>query len=137
MLELIGLGAMAGVMPVYLGILAALFLGRVLPRAWEGGLIGVATGVLVYLFFDLMHEAVELTGARDGLSWIIFLGSFGVSFVGLVGLESSQVFGGRSGRRVLSLPYMIAVGMGLQILGKDSQLVPAMPAGSGRSACCW
>lgn len=118
MLELVGLGAIAGVMPVYLGILAALFLGKVLPRSWEGLLIGVATGVLVYLFFDLMHEAVELTGARDVLSWVVFLGSLGVSLVGLVWLESSQVFGTRSGTRVLSLPYMIAVGMGLHNLGE-------------------
>lgn len=109
---------MAGVMPVYLGIFAALWLGKVLPRTWEGGLIGIATGVLVYLFFDLMHEAVELTGAQDGLSWIIFLGSLGVSLVGLVALESSHLFGGRSGNRVLSLPFMIAVGMGLHNLGE-------------------
>jgi len=118
MLDLIGLGAIAGVIPVYLGILAALFLGKVLPRTWEGGLIGVATGVLVYLFFDLMHEATEQTGARDPVSWLVFLGSLGLSFVGLVALESSQVFGGRSGTRVLSLPYMIAVGMGLHNLGE-------------------
>ena len=118
MLDLIGLGAIAGVIPVYLGILAALLLGKVLPRTWEGGLIGVATGVLVYLFFDLMHEAVELTGARDGLSWILFLGSLGLSLIGLVALESSQVFASRSGNRVLSLPYMIAVGMGLHNLGE-------------------
>ncbi|HQX22480.1 MAG TPA: zinc transporter ZupT, partial [Nitrospira sp.] len=102
----------------YLGILAALFLGKVLPRTWEGGLIGVANGVLVYLFFDLMHEATEQTGARDVTSWVVFLGSLGVSFVGLVALESSQVFGGRSGNRMLSLPYMIAVGMGLHNLGE-------------------
>ncbi|MCC2642085.1 MAG: putative Divalent metal cation permease, ZupT-like [Nitrospira sp.] len=118
MLELLGLGAIAGVIPVYLGIFAALLLGKVLPRTWEGALIGVATGVLVYLFFDLMHEAVELTGARDGLSWILFLGSLGLSLIGLVALESSQVFAGRSGNRVLSLPYMIAVGMGLHNLGE-------------------
>jgi ZIP family zinc transporter len=118
MLELIGLGAVAGVVPVYLGILSALYLGKMLPRTWEGGLIGVATGVLVYLFFDLMHEATEQTGARDPVSWLVFLGSLGVRFVGLVALESSQVFGGRSGSRVLSLPYMIAVGMGLHNLGE-------------------
>ena len=118
MLNLIGLGAIAGVIPVYLGILAALFLGKILPRTWEGGLIGLATGVIVYLFFDLMHEATELTGARDLVSWVVFLGSLGLSFVGLVALESSQVFGGRSGSRVLSLPYMIAVGMGLHNLGE-------------------
>ena len=63
-----------------------------------------------------MHEAVELTGARDGVSWVVFLGSLGVSLVGLVALESNQVFGGRS--RWLSLPYMIALGMGLHNLGE-------------------
>ena len=118
MLDVIGLGAVAGLIPVYLGIFAALYLGKVLPRTWEGGLIGVANGVLVYLFFDLMHEATEQTGARDPISWLVFLGSLGVSFVGLVALESSQVFGARSGNRILSLPYMIAVGMGLHNLGE-------------------
>ncbi|MBS0171102.1 MAG: zinc transporter ZupT [Nitrospira sp.] len=118
MLNLIGLGAVAGLIPVYLGILSALFLGKVLPRTWEGGLIGVANGVLVYLFFDLMHEATEQTGARDPISWLVFLGSLAVSFVGLVALESSQVFGARAGSRWLSLPTMIAVGMGLHNLGE-------------------
>jgi ZIP family zinc transporter len=118
MIELVGLGAVAGVIPVYLGIGAALLLGKVLPRSWEGGLIGVATGVLVYLFFDLMHEAVELSGARDVLSWAVFLGSLGASLVGLVALESSQIFGGRPAGRLLSLPFMIAIGMGFHNLGE-------------------
>ncbi len=118
MLNLIGLGAVAGLIPVYVGIGIALLLGRVLPRSWEGGLIGVATGVLVYLFFDLMHEAVELTGVRDVLSWGVFLASLGVSLVGLVALESSQILGGRPASRLLSLPYMIAIGMGFHNLGE-------------------
>lgn len=118
MLDLIALGAVAGVIPVYLGIGAALLLGKVLPRSWEGGLIGVATGVLLYLFFDLMHEAVELSGARDVGSWVVFLGSLGVSLVGLVALESRQVYGGRQASRFLTLPYMIAIGMGFHNLGE-------------------
>ena len=118
MLNLIGFGVVAGLIPVYLGIAAALLLGRVLPRSWEGGLIGVATGVLVYLFFDLMHEAVELTGVRDVLSWGVFLASLGISLVGLVALESSQILGGRPASRLLSLPYMIAIGMGFHNLGE-------------------
>lgn len=118
MLELISLGAVAGLIPIYLGIVAALVLGRILPRAWEAGLIGVATGVLLYLFFDLMHESVELTGARDIMSWAVFLGGLGVSLVGLVWLESSQIFGSNQASRVLSLPYMIALGMGFHNLGE-------------------
>ena len=82
MLNLIGLGVVAGLVPVYFGIGMALFVGKILPLHWEGGLIGVAIGVLLYLFFDLMHEAVELTGARGGFSWIVPLGSLGVSLVG-------------------------------------------------------
>jgi ZIP family zinc transporter len=117
-IELLGLGAIAGVVPVYVGIVAAVLLGTVLPRSWEGGLIGVATGVLVYLFFDLMHEAVELTSARDLFSWFIFLGSLGVSFVGLVVLEESQLGKHRRLTRTLSLPYVIALGMGLHNLGE-------------------
>ncbi|GKS56758.1 hypothetical protein YTPLAS18_02850 [Nitrospira sp.] len=118
MLNLLGLGLVAGVIPVYLGILAALALGKMLPRSWEGGLIGLATGVLLYLFFDLMHEAVELSGARDVLSWLVFLGSLGVSLIGLVLLESRQIFTGHRTDRFLSLPYMIALGMGLHNLGE-------------------
>jgi ZIP family zinc transporter len=118
MLNLIVLGLIAGVIPVYIGIGVAMLLGKVLPRSWEGGLIGVATGVLVYLFFDLMHEAVELSGAHDVLSWVVFLGSLGASLVSLVVLESSQIFGGSPAGRLLSLPYMIAIGMGFHNLGE-------------------
>lgn len=118
MLNLIVLGVIAGVIPVYLGIVAAVWLGKVLPRNWEGLLIGVAIGVLTYLFFDLMHEAVEFSGARDILSWLVFLGSLGASLVGLVALESSQILGGRPASRLLSLPYIIAIGMGFHNLGE-------------------
>ncbi len=118
MLELISLGAVAGLIPIYLGIAVALLLGRILPRTWEAGLIGMATGVLLYLFFDLMHESVELTGARDIMSWVVFLGGLGVSLVGLVWLESSQIFGNNQASRFLSLPYMIALGMGFHNLGE-------------------
>lgn len=118
MVNLIGLGLVAGIIPVYLGIVVALLLGRILPRAGEGVLIGVATGVLLYLFFDLMHEAVELSGARDVVSWVVFLGGLGSSLVGLVVLESRQILGRIQGERFLSLPYMIAVGMGFHNLGE-------------------
>jgi len=118
MLNLIGLGLIAGVIPVYLGIVVAVLLGKVLPRRWEGALIGVATGVLLYLFFDLMHEAVEMSGARDMLSWAVFLGGLGGSLVGLVWLESRQLWGNTHASRLLPLPYMIAAGMGFHNLGE-------------------
>ena len=47
MLDLIGLGIIAGVIPVYLGIAVAMLIRRVLSRAWESGLIGIATAIAV------------------------------------------------------------------------------------------
>ena len=118
MLDLVGLGILAGVVPVYLGIAAALVLRRALPRTWEAGLIGLSTGVLTYLFFDLMHEGVELMGVRDPFSWLLFLGSLFLSFVGLVHLEKHQFLKGRHADQALTLPFVIAAGMGLHNLGE-------------------
>ena len=118
MLDLVGLGILAGVVPVYLGIAAALVLRRALPRTWEAGLIGLSTEVLTYLFFDLMHEAVELMGVRDPFSWLLFLGSLFLSFVGLVHLEKHQFLKGRHADQALTLPFVIAAGMGLHNLGE-------------------
>src|SRR2546421_12951317 len=109
--ELLALGSIAGVIPVYLGIGTALLALKILNRSWEGFLTGTATGILVYLFFDLMHEAVELTSAKDPTSWVIFLGSLLLGFVGLVAMEQRQQGRNRFEVPRLFLPYMIALGM--------------------------
>ena len=106
--QLVGFGTVAGLIPVYLGIAAALLAIKVLNRSWEGFLTGTATGILVYLFFDLMHEAVELTSAKDPTSWVIFLGSLLFGFVGLVAIEQRQQGRNRFEVPRLFLPYMIA-----------------------------
>lgn len=118
MLDLLGLGVLAGVVPVYLGIAVALVLRRALPRTWESGLVGLSAGILIYLFYDLMHEAVELMGARDPFSWLLFLSSLFLSFVGLVHLEKHQFQKGRHAGNALALPFVIAAGMGLHNLGE-------------------
>lgn len=117
-LQLIGLGAVAGVFPIYLGIGLAFFIIHLLNRSWEGFLAGIATGVLVYLFFDLMHEAIELTGPKNLISWGTFLGSLLLGFVGLVFIEQCQQGRYRLEPSQLFLPYMIALGMGLHNLGE-------------------
>ena len=116
--QLIGLGGIAGVIPIYVGIAAALLAVKVASRTWEGFLTGISTGILVYLFFDLMHEAVEQTAARDPLSWLVFLGSFLIGFVGLVAFEQHQQGRNRSAAPGLFLPYMISLGLGLHNLGE-------------------
>ncbi|TFG63084.1 MAG: zinc transporter ZupT [Nitrospirales bacterium] len=116
--QLIELGAVAGVFPIYLGIGLALLIAKGMNRSLEGYLTGIATGVLVYLFFDLMHEAVEQTGATDPLSWVAFLGSLLIGYVGLVLIEQRQQGRYRTEPAKLFLPYMIALGMGLHNLGE-------------------
>lgn len=116
--QLIGLGAIAGVFPIYLGIGLALVMLKKINRSWEGYFVGIATGVLVYLFFDLMHEAIELTGVQDLLSWVAFLGSLLLGYVGLVAIEIQQQGRNRQEPSRLFLPYMIALGMGLHNLGE-------------------
>ena len=117
--HLIGLGGIAGVIPIYVGIAAALLALKVSSRSWESFLTGISTGILVYLFFDLMHEAVEQTAAQDPLSWLVFLGSLLIGFVGLVAFEQQQQGRNRSSDpSPLFLPYMISLGLGLHNLGE-------------------
>ena len=118
MIELLGLGAIAGVIPVYLGIGVALMTLKVLNRARQIFLIGLSVGILLYLFFDVMHEAVELTSPRDFGSWGVLLGSLFVGFIGLVVVEQQGKRLGRGADAPLFLPYTIAVGMGLHNLGE-------------------
>ncbi len=116
--HLIGLGGIAGVIPIYAGIAAALLAVRISNRSWESFLTGTSTGILVYLFFDLMHEAVEQTAAQDPLTWLAFLGSLSVGFIGLVALEQQQQGRNRTEPSALFVPYMIALGLGLHNLGE-------------------
>lgn len=118
MLELIGLGMVAGLFPVYLGIAVALLVSKVTGRTWERFLIGLTTGILTYLFFDLMHEAVELTDPRDLVSWALFAVSLCLSFVGLVAIEQHQHQRNGPAVHPLFLSYMIALGLGLHNLGE-------------------
>jgi ZIP family zinc transporter len=121
-LTLIGLGFVAGVIPVYFGIAVALGTIRLVSREWEGYFVGIAIGVLAYLFFDLTHEAVEMTSAQDPLSWLAFLSSLCVGLVGLVWLEQFQQWRNRPTSWQISLPYWIALGMGLHNLGEGLSL---------------
>ena len=67
----------------------------------------------IYLLLRPHARSHRADGARDPSHGWCGTGSLGVSFVGS-GSGIQPVFGARSGNRILSLPYMIAVGMGLQ-----------------------
>ncbi|MBI4002435.1 MAG: zinc transporter ZupT [Nitrospira defluvii] len=118
MLKLLALGSVAGLLPVYLGIAVASLALTALNQAWGRFLTGLSVGILLYLFFDVIHEAMELTGVRDILSWTILLGSLLVSFVGLAAIEERRRQTNTSDTTPLFLPFMIALGMGLHNLGE-------------------
>jgi len=67
--DLIVLGSVARIIPVYLGIAVALMTLKALNRGRQIFLIGLSVGILLSLFFDMMHEEVELTTPRDFGSW--------------------------------------------------------------------
>ena len=117
-LELIVLGSVAEIIPVYLGTAVALMTLKALNRDRQLFLIGLSVGILLYPFFDVMHEAVELTSLRDFGSWVVLLGSLFVGFIGLVVVEQQGKRFCRGVGAPLFLPCTIAVGMGLNNLGE-------------------
>jgi ZIP family zinc transporter len=116
LLQLIGLGGLVGVLPVYLGIAAALVLFKGSKWAWQ--LVGLSTGILLYLFFDLMHESFESINTSSLTSWAVFIGSFALSFVGLLAADKYWQQTRKSASPGSLLPYTIAIGMGFHNLGE-------------------
>ncbi|RMH37684.1 MAG: zinc transporter ZupT [Nitrospirae bacterium] len=105
-------------MPLFVGMAIALAMLWTLPRTHRSLMMGFSIGVLLYLFFEVMHEAVEFTAANDFGTWLIFTVSLVVSFIGLVYLE--QHLSGSEPRNPdgLFLVYMIALGLGLHNFGE-------------------
>jgi ZIP family zinc transporter len=97
--------------------------GRVLCRDRDPG--------FGYLFFDLTHEAVEMTGGQDPLSWLAFLGSLCLALVGLSHWSRCKMAatGQPHGRSLF--PIWIALGMGLHNLGEGLSL------GAGYAQGAW
>src|SRR6266566_1787093 len=121
--ETIGLGAIAG-----FTILLGLPVARVKNphRAWQAFLNAVASGILVFLFWDILSKAKEpivqaMEAARDGepSNFVGLLALFGVGFgLGLIGLvfvdriliRRRKIEGETS---PLALALMIATGIGV------------------------
>ena len=100
--DLIVLGSVARIIPVYLGIAVALMTLKALNRGRQVFLIGLSVGILLSLFFDMMHEEVELTTPRDFGSWGgVLLGSLFVGFIGLVVVEQQGKRLGRGAEVIL------------------------------------
>jgi ZIP family zinc transporter len=120
------LGALAG-FTIFLGLPVARL--KTATRSWQAFLNALATGILVFLLWDILSKVSEpihrsLEAAQKGtlsdflLLLILFAGGFGVGLIGLVYFERTLVRRTRpaaaaGGLTPTHLALLIAVGIGL------------------------
>jgi ZIP family zinc transporter len=134
------LGLVAGLLPVYAG-LVPLPLFKRMPEAWRTVLMGFSVGILLFLFADVTHEAVALSGS-PGSSPILFavglvLGLLGPGIVShrrtTRANAARRLEGASGGPRTsearLVAAYSIALGIGLHNLGEGLAIGAAYGVG--------
>jgi len=133
MLYSAALGFIAGLIPVYLGLLPLPFFRR-LSTSKRNLLISFSIGILLFLFVDVTGEAVELSKQTDYGSLLFAVGlimGVGVPFLissgrHRVGAGSSAATNG-AGRSLTA--YIISVAIGLHNLGEGLALGAAYASG--------
>jgi hypothetical protein len=121
------LGIYVGFIPVGLGLLWFPFLRR-LGRSGMQAVLSLTIGLLLFLFFDTIFEALEIIGRTAGVYGgqpLIFLVAL-VAFLALVAVGSR-----RKGQDVsrLGVAYRIALGIGLHNLGEGLAIGAAFAFG--------
>lgn len=131
------LGVVAGVIPVYLGLIPVSVLRRI-SSAWSGLLGTFSVGILLFLFIDVMEEAVELTAeANVGVPLLMPVGFA----LGLLPPALATYRRAAKNGRDLAAPgfvtpnrifiaYMIALGIGLHNFGEGLALGASYAAGT-------
>jgi len=133
--EVAWLGVVAGVVPVYLGLIPLILMGKI-SQGWRDFVLSVTNGILIYLFSDVLMESVELSHEADiAYGPTILLVGLSIAVLSLLALdlfrkshrsdmqESVGVKGGRS------LAYMISLGIGLHNLGEGLAIGSSYAAG--------
>ncbi len=136
------LGLIAGLFPVYLGLLPLWFF-KGLSERWRTVLVSFSAGILLFLFVDVTHEAVSLSGVV-GSSPLFFvlglvLGLAGPVVVSREGRRRKRpvqtegdllgVPSTRNGSSMLFNSQMIALGIGLHNLGEGLAIGASYAAG--------
>lgn len=125
------IGLYVGIIPVYLGILWFPVL-RQLGRRWMVFLLAITAGLLLFLGFDTLAEALELATSVPGPFQGIGLVGIGAvaTFLLLDALTRRQTAVGKSAaQQRLTLAYMIAAGIGLHNLGEGLAIGAAYNVG--------
>ena len=121
------LGIYVGFIPVGLGLLWYPLLRR-LGRGGMQAVLSLTVGLLIFLFFDTLVEALDVIGSAAavyGGAPLVFLVAL-VAFLALVALGSGKP--ARGGSR-LGLAYRIALGIGLHNLGEGLAIGAAFALG--------
>ena len=120
------LGIYVGVVPVGLGLLWYPFLRR-LGRGGMQAVLALTVGLLVFLLFDTVAEALELAAATPG----VYGGAPLVFLVALLAFGALVALGARSRGQAsrLGVAYRIALGIGLHNLGEGLAIGAAFALG--------
>ena len=120
------LGIYVGVIPVALGMLWYPFMRR-LDRKWLNAILALTVGLLVFLFVDMLLEALELAAEAPG----VFQGVPVVIFGMLLSLGVLLAVGRRAGEQTpLRVAMLIALGIGLHNLGEGLAIGAAFATGA-------
>lgn len=122
------LGLYVGVVPIGLGLLWYPFLRRLGRRGMQA-VLSLTVGLLVFLLFDTLKEALEIVGTTPkvfGGALLVFLVAL-MAFLVLIAVGSPQK--GQTSSR-LRISYLIALGIGLHNLGEGLAIGAAFAFGN-------
>lgn len=126
------LGAYAGVVPVFLGLLWYPFLRRI-RRKWMHFFLSLTVGLLVFLAVDALHEALETAALVPAAFQGVGLVAVGTLGAVLALVAAGRWMRGRGAVRAetqrLWLAYLIALGIGLHNLGEGLAIGAAYAIG--------
>jgi ZIP family zinc transporter len=122
------LGLYVGVVPISLGLLWYPFLHRLGRRGMQA-ILSLTVGLLVFLLFDTLNEALELVGTTPGVfggAPLVFLIAL-MAFLSLIAVGAPRK--GQTPSR-LRVSYFIALGIGLHNLGEGLAIGAAFAFGN-------
>jgi len=124
------LGALVGIVPVFLGLAWFPFLSELRAR-WYSFLLTLTVGILIFLGVDALSEAIDVAGRIPSIFQGIGVLALGLlfSFLGLEMVGERALYSGGGKKSMLALAYLVALGIGLHNLGEGLSIGAAYAIG--------